>query len=83
MSAVDSNHYALGSIGRHNVVTACLPDGEYGTNFAADVVSNLKRSFPSVKFCLLVGIGSGLPSSRHDIRLGDVVVSKPIGTVTS
>ncbi|PLB47714.1 hypothetical protein P170DRAFT_385589 [Aspergillus steynii IBT 23096] len=79
LSAADSNHYALGSIGRHNVVAACLPDGEYGTNSAADVASNLKRSFPLVKFCLLVGIGGGVPSSRNDIRLGDVVVSRPIG----
>jgi nucleoside phosphorylase len=79
LSPVDSNHYALGRIGRHKVVAACLPDGEYGTNSAADVASNLRRSFLSVKFCLLVGIGGGVPSSRNDIRLGDVVVSKPIG----
>lgn len=79
LSAADSNHYALGSMGRHKVVAACLPYGEYGTNSAADVASNLRRSFPSVKFCLLVGIGGGVPSSRNDIRLGDVVVSKPIG----
>ncbi|KAJ5358056.1 hypothetical protein N7541_005214 [Penicillium brevicompactum] len=79
-SAGDSNHYALGSIGSHRVVAACLPDGEYGTNSAADVASNLKRSFRSVKFCLLVGIGGGVPSSENDIRLGDVVVSKPTGT---
>ncbi|KAJ5157090.1 uncharacterized protein N7482_008190 [Penicillium canariense] len=79
LSAADSNHYALGSIGRHKVVAACLPDGEYGTNSAADVASNLRRSFHHVKFCLMVGIGGGVPSSRNDIRLGDVVVSKPIG----
>jgi nucleoside phosphorylase len=80
LPGMDSNHYALGSIGRHKVVTACLPYGEYGTNSAADVASNLRRSFRSVKFCLLVGIGGGVPSPRNDIRLGDVVVSKPIGT---
>ncbi|KAJ5335385.1 hypothetical protein N7452_007788 [Penicillium brevicompactum] len=79
-SAGDSNHYALGSIGSHRVVAGCLPDGEYGTNSAADVASNLKRTFRSVKFCLLVGIGGGVPSSENDIRLGDVVVSKPTGT---
>ncbi|KAJ5652431.1 hypothetical protein N7507_009857 [Penicillium longicatenatum] len=79
LPAGDLNHYALGSMGRHKVVAACLPDGEYGTNSAADIASNLRRSFPSVKFCLLVGIGGGVPSSRNDIRLGDVVVSKPIG----
>jgi len=28
----------------------------------------------------MVGIGGGVPSSGNDIRLGDVVVSKPAGT---
>lgn len=73
----DTNHYALGRISRHHVVAACLPSGEYGTNAAADVVSHLTRSFPEVKFCLLVGIGGGVPSRDNDIRLGDVVVSHP------
>lgn len=77
LSAADSNYYALGSIGRHRVVAACLPDGEYGTKSVTDVALNLKRSFTSVKLCLLVGIGGGVPSCRNDIRLGDVVVSEP------
>ncbi|KAJ0425969.1 hypothetical protein BJY00DRAFT_324414 [Aspergillus carlsbadensis] len=76
----DSNHYALGEIGKHKVVAACLPDGQYGTNSAADVITNMKRTFTSVKFALLVGIGGGVPSSANDIRLGDVVVSRPTGT---
>ncbi|KAE8320556.1 purine and uridine phosphorylase [Aspergillus sergii] len=76
----DSNHYALGRIGYHNVVTSGLPSGEYGTNAASDVVSNLKRTFPSVEYCLLVGIGGGVPEA-NDVRLGDVVVSHPSGTV--
>ncbi|KAE8400766.1 hypothetical protein BDV37DRAFT_286262 [Aspergillus pseudonomiae] len=75
----DTHAYALGRIGKHNVVAACLPDGEYGTSSAADVASNMKRSFPAVTFCLLVGIGGGVPSRNHDIRLGDIVVSTPTG----
>jgi nucleoside phosphorylase len=39
----------------------------------------MKRSFPNIKFCLLVGIGGGVPSDANDIRLGDVVVSLPKG----
>jgi nucleoside phosphorylase len=35
----------------------------------------MQNSFPSIG--LLVGIGGGVPSERHDIRLGDVVVSAP------
>jgi nucleoside phosphorylase len=76
----DINHYALGEMERHMVVAACLPKGDYGTNPAADSASNMKRSFPNIKFCLLVGIGGGVPSQQHDIRLGDVVVSSPTGS---
>ncbi|KAL4895410.1 hypothetical protein BDV59DRAFT_154485 [Aspergillus ambiguus] len=75
----DNNYYSLGRIARHNIVAACLPDGEYGTSSAADVAANMLRSFPKIRFCLLVGIGGGVPSAKHDIRLGDVVVSKPSG----
>ncbi|KAL4933055.1 Pfs domain protein [Aspergillus undulatus] len=75
----DPNYYALGRIKEHNIVAVCLPHGVYGTNAATDVASNMRRSFPSLKFCLLVGIGAGVPSSRNDIRLGDVVVSIPSG----
>ncbi|KAL4860327.1 hypothetical protein BDV12DRAFT_205201 [Aspergillus spectabilis] len=73
----DTNHYTLGRIGKHNIVIAVLPDGEYGTAAAATVATNMQNSFPNVRIGLLVGIGGGVPSERHDIRLGDVVVSAP------
>ncbi|KAH6971155.1 hypothetical protein BKA56DRAFT_678283 [Ilyonectria sp. MPI-CAGE-AT-0026] len=73
----DTNHYKLGQMNRHMVVAACLPKGDYGTNPAADSAANMRRSFPNIKFCLLVGIGGGVPSREQDIRLGDVVVSSP------
>ncbi|KAJ5377952.1 uncharacterized protein N7496_005361 [Penicillium cataractarum] len=69
----DSNTYKLGRIKQHNVVIACLPAHQYGTNNAANVVTNLKRTFPSIRAGLMVGIGGGVPS-KADIRLGDVVV---------
>ncbi|KAM0518192.1 hypothetical protein ACHAPE_004600 [Trichoderma viride] len=72
----DSNSYILGSIGKHNVVVAVLPL-EYGTASAFNVATNLLRTFSNVRIGLLVGIGGGAPSDRHDIRLGDVVVSAP------
>lgn len=31
----DPNAYTLGSIGKHNIVIACLPEGEIGNNSAA------------------------------------------------
>ncbi|KAJ6438048.1 purine and uridine phosphorylase [Purpureocillium lavendulum] len=77
VSPNDSNDYTLGTIGKHNVVIAVLPDGEYGTASAASVATNLLHSFPNVRIGLMVGIGGGAPSEKHDIRLGDVVVSAP------
>ncbi|OWT43365.1 NB-ARC and ankyrin domain protein [Pochonia chlamydosporia 170] len=71
----DCNDYTFGRVGRHNVVVAIL--GEYGTASAACVARDMCRSFPTLRFCLMVGIGGGAPSPRHDIRLGDVVVSTP------
>lgn len=73
----DCNTYTLGSIGGHNVVIVCLPLGVYGTTSAATVATQMLSTFGSVKFGLMVGIGGGVPSEDADIRLGDIVVSKP------
>ncbi len=75
----DSNIYSFGRVGKHNVVIACLPEGSTGNNSAASVAQDLMRSFRSIRFGLLVGIGGGVPT-KTDIRLGDVVVSTPSGT---
>lgn len=53
----NSNHYALGEMAAHMVVATCLPVGGYGTNLAAAAATKLRRSFHSLRFCLLVGIG--------------------------
>ncbi|KAH7173109.1 hypothetical protein DER46DRAFT_596919 [Fusarium sp. MPI-SDFR-AT-0072] len=37
----------------------------------------MMHSFPNVRIGLMVGIGGGVPSKKHDIRLGDIVVSAP------
>ncbi|KFA80680.1 hypothetical protein S40288_01803 [Stachybotrys chartarum IBT 40288] len=71
----DNNVYTLGKIGRHNVVMATLPKGEYGTTSAATVARDLLHSFPNVRIGLMVGIGGGAPTAEHDVRLGDIVVS--------
>jgi ankyrin repeat domain-containing protein 50 len=78
----DTNTYTLGRIGPHNVVLACLPSGTAGIGAAATAAKDLLRSFPQVRFGLMVGVGGGAPSNpsddpREDIRLGDVVVSNP------
>ncbi|KAG4267322.1 hypothetical protein FPRO04_04934 [Fusarium proliferatum] len=69
----DMNSYVLGSIKSHNVVIACLPTDHYGTNNAATVLSNMRRTFPNIEIGLMVGIGGGVPL-KADIRLGDIVV---------
>ncbi|RYC82119.1 hypothetical protein BFJ63_vAg14980 [Fusarium oxysporum f. sp. narcissi] len=71
----DNNNYALGRIGKHNVVMAVLPKSEYGTTSAATVARDMLRGFPNIRFGLMVGIGGGAPSAKRDIRLGDIVVS--------
>ncbi|KNG91704.1 hypothetical protein ANOM_000252 [Aspergillus nomiae NRRL 13137] len=73
----DHNVYTLGRISGHNVVVACLPSGVYGTISASAVVTHVVSTFPNIRFGLMVGIGGGAPSKHADIRLGDIVVSKP------
>jgi nucleoside phosphorylase len=67
----------LGNINGHNVAIACLPSGVYGTTSAATVATQMLFTFKAIRFGLVVGIGGGVPSKEVDIRLGDVVVSKP------
>ncbi|KAL4786484.1 WD40-repeat-containing domain protein [Aspergillus varians] len=75
----DSNAYVLGELNGHCIVVACLPTGVYGTVSAATVVSYLRSTFTRIEFGLMVGIGGGVPQRSNDIRLGDVVVCKPVG----
>lgn len=80
--AHDTNLYTCGRIGEHNVVIACLPEGQTGTTSAATVATQMKTTFSATRFGLMVGIGGGVPSEDgvSDVRLGDVVVSKPYTT---
>ncbi|KAI3326446.1 ankyrin repeat-containing domain protein [Xylariaceae sp. AK1471] len=73
----DNNTYVLGRVGKHNVVVTAMPHQQYGLVSAAIVARDMVRSFPNVRIGLMVGIGGGAPSPKHDIRLGDIVVSSP------
>jgi nucleoside phosphorylase len=77
VSTNDNNNYTFGKVGKHYVVIAVLPEGEYGISPAAAVARDMLRSFTNTRIGLMVGIGGGAPSRKHDIRLGDVVVSSP------
>lgn len=74
LSSKDNNTYTLGRIGGHNVVIAVMPNA-YGTTSASLAARDMLHSFPNIRTCLMVGIGGGAPSPKHDIRLGDVAVS--------
>ncbi|CAG8098618.1 unnamed protein product [Penicillium salamii] len=75
----DTNIYNLGSINNHNVVIAGLPKA--GNCSAATVVTQMRMTFPRLKYALLVGIGGGVPvkTDTGTVRLGHVVVSEPVG----
>ncbi|PKY06986.1 purine and uridine phosphorylase [Aspergillus campestris IBT 28561] len=75
----DHNVYTLGSINGHNVVIAGLHTP--GNNPAAVVATQMRNTFPQLRFGVLVGIGGGVPtkSEQGDIHLGHVVVSQPVG----
>ncbi|KAJ5347797.1 uncharacterized protein N7506_001050 [Penicillium brevicompactum] len=74
-SPSDKIIYTLGRIWEHNVVIATLARRFWGIYSTTRVVLDLQKTFPNIRICLMVGIGGGLPSQSHDIRLGDVVVS--------
>ncbi|KAK5997702.1 Metacaspase-9-like protein [Cladobotryum mycophilum] len=79
ISPNDHNVYALGRMGKHNVAIANLPSGEYGLVSAVTVANNMMHSFPNIRIGLMVRIGGSAPylKKKRDIRLGDVVVSRP------
>ncbi|KAH8696360.1 putative ankyrin repeat-containing protein [Talaromyces proteolyticus] len=62
----DANTYHLGRIGDHNVVIACLPAEATGKVSAATVAKDMLRSFPSIRFGLMVGIGGGVPYKAQE-----------------
>ena len=76
----DKNTYTYGSIGGHNVVIACLPPGQPGTQSALSLVQPLSQSFSNLSTHLFIGTGGGVPRNpppaepENDIHLGDVVV---------
>ncbi|KAL4803808.1 hypothetical protein BDV18DRAFT_162817 [Aspergillus unguis] len=75
----DEAEYATGRIHNHDLVITCLPAGQMGTNAAAAATERLRAAFPSLKHAVLVGIAGGVPSSKAQVQLGDVVVGQPDG----
>ncbi|KAJ5988287.1 hypothetical protein N7481_003497 [Penicillium waksmanii] len=72
----DSNTYVLGDIQRHNVVIAYLPTDQYRIVNAANVATNIKRTFPAIRVGLMVGIGGGVPSKVDPSRIPSILQQK-------
>lgn len=75
--ALDKNVYTVGRIGKHDVAIAGLP--MTGIISTANVANHMQYTFRALRIVLVVGIGGGAPSEERDIRLGDIVVSRPDG----
>ncbi|PYH88866.1 purine and uridine phosphorylase [Aspergillus ellipticus CBS 707.79] len=73
--------YICGRLGGHNVVivTPSTPTNTQSKVATALATSDLKRTFPAITHLLSVGIGSGIPNPKNNIRLGDVVIATPSG----
>ncbi|KAJ5666533.1 uncharacterized protein N7477_008981, partial [Penicillium maclennaniae] len=69
----DNNTYVYGRIAKHYIVIGYLLAGRYSTNLAARVARDMVRTFPRLRFALMVGIGGGALTTRNNIRLGDIV----------
>ncbi|KAH0168977.1 purine and uridine phosphorylase, partial [Aureobasidium melanogenum] len=76
----DDNIYTYGRVnlktgdGFHNIAIAQLPLAETGKASAATVAKDMRRTFPNLKFGLMVGIAGGVWTRKTDVRLGDIVV---------
>ncbi|GLA47902.1 hypothetical protein CBS147343_2613 [Aspergillus niger] len=74
----DKNSYDIGRIGNHLVVMNCPASGINGQSRAATIASDMRSTFPGIRFMFLVGTGGGAPSHKQDVRLGDVVLGTQV-----
>ncbi|KAH0278235.1 Lipoxygenase, partial [Aureobasidium melanogenum] len=79
----DNNIYTYGRIkisgsdASHIVAIAQLPLSNPGKSSTATIANNMRRTFPNLKFGIMVGIAGGVWTQEEDIRLGDVIVGVP------
>ncbi|KAF7259887.1 hypothetical protein EG68_02401 [Paragonimus skrjabini miyazakii] len=81
----ESHVYTIGSIGPHRVISTKLPmvGSELKAKISsASITTRLLGAFQAVQHVFLVGVGGSVPHvyefEKHS-RLGDVVVSAPVG----
>ncbi|TIA15952.1 purine and uridine phosphorylase [Aureobasidium pullulans] len=81
----DDNIYTYGRVNItgsnsfHVIAIAQLPLSTVGKASAATVANNMRRTFPNLKFGIMVGIAGGVWTEKADVRLGDIVVGVPDG----
>jgi hypothetical protein len=74
----DLNMYVLSKLSSYNVVLVCLL-GNQGKGAAVTVATNIGCTFPFIRWRFFVGIRGGMLSNKHNICLGNVVISMPDG----
>jgi len=55
----NNNTYIFSYIGGYNIVIKCLLTGWYSISSIISVAKDIVRSFPNLKFALIVGIRGG------------------------
>ncbi|KAJ6161376.1 hypothetical protein N7470_004772 [Penicillium chermesinum] len=76
----DPNAYELGELNGRLIVIACLPGWRVWNSLCCSCCISHALNLSSASICADGGNRGGVPSKANDIRLGDVVVSKPSGT---
>ena len=74
------NNYRLRRIDRQNVIIACLSFEVTNNTSTVIVASHIRSIFSSIIFDLMIDVGDEASSVENDIRLGDVVINKPVET---
>lgn len=72
----DHNSYQLGRIHVHNIILVTLSAEPYRSESVTAIAQDMRRTFPSIKFTLLIGTGWATPSPTQDVRLGDLIVGE-------
>jgi nucleoside phosphorylase len=72
-NSTDDIEYVLGQVGSLHVIVV---KSTSSSTFGFDETMALVTRFPNIKKYLVISSGGGAPTRKHDIRLGDVVVSR-------
>lgn len=67
----------FGRLNGYDIVIAHASPNNQETISAVKVVEQIRVTFRSIRFILLIGLGGGVPHTKEKISLGDVVVGRP------